>query len=230
MLLLLFVAALASAAPLTHGERLEFAARWMGLEAGSATSTLRKEGERWVIEARARSAKWVEPMYPIDDWLRSEGVPGQGVRRYLTRFREGRFQQDQDMRFGPLEILVHRDQWFKDGWRSWQRHYPYVPGTEDPLSAIYRLRVEAPAPGATTSFPVFNGRRTLTVRVTAELGPTTDGKPTRKLQVTTPRSGDFQGRLTLLLSEDEDRVPMQTIISTRAGAVHVNLASRTVIP
>lgn len=228
--MLLLVAALASAAPLTHGETLDFAVRWMGVDAGRATSTLRQEGKRWVIEARARSAKWVEPLYPIDDWMRSEGVPGQGAERHLTRFREGRFQQEQDMRFGPLAILVHRDQWFEDGWRSWQRHYPYLPGTEDPLSAIYRLRVEAPAPGATTSFPVFNGRRTLTVRVTAEPGPTTDGRPSRKLRVTTARSGDFQGSLTLLLSEDEDRVPLRTILSTRAGAVHVNLAARTVSP
>lgn len=225
---MLLLAALLAAAPLTDGERLRFSLRWMGIEAGSATTSLRREGERWVIEAQARSARWVDPMYPVDDWMRSEGVPGTGALRYLTRYREGRFQQDQDMRFGPLEVLVDRDQLFADGWHSWTRHYPFVPGTEDPLSAIYHLRVHTPAVGETRQLPVFNGRRTLPVEARGEPGPEVDRRPTRKVVVTSARSGDFQGSLTLLLSDDEDRVPLQTVIATRAGPVHVNLAERTV--
>lgn len=226
----LLLVTLAAAAPLRDGERLEFAVRWMGIEAGSAWSTLTAAAEGWVVEAGAKNAGWLDGLYPIDDWMRSEWRPGEGSRRYLTRFREGRFHQDQEMWIGPPEVRVRRSQAHADGWRSSEGRYAWVPGAEDPLSAIYRLRVDPPPVGGTTEFPVFNGKRTLRLRASAEPGPTVGEVPTRRLVLRSAREGDYDGGIDLLVSEDADRVPMEAVIATRAGPVKVALVRRTVPP
>jgi len=201
---------------------------WLGIDAGTAWSTLRGGAEGWVVETGARNAGWLDHLYPIDDWMRSSFGASGGSRRYETRFREGRFHQDQDMRLGPPEVLVARSQRFDEGWRSWESRYRWVEGAEDPISAVYRLRVDAPEVGTTVDLPVFNGKRTLTLAATAAPGPEVDGVPTRELTVRSASEGDYAGSVRLLLTEDAWRVPVRAWVGTRAGTVAVALTHRSV--
>lgn len=220
---------LALAGPLTPGERLEWSVSWLGIEAGTAWSTLAQGPDGWIIEVGARNASWLDHLYPIDDWMRSTwSFPPGGSRRYETRSREGRFRQDQDMRLGPPEILVHRGQDGETGWHEWDSRYRHVAGAEDPITAVFRLRVDPPPVGGTVGFPVFNGKKTLTLAATGAVGEVVDGTPTREVQVRSAADGDYAGSVTLLLSEDADRVPLRASVSTRAGPVTVSLRSRVV--
>lgn len=189
---------------------------------------MREGASGWVVETGARNAGWLDGLYPIDDWMRSTFALGGGSLRYETRFREGRFHQDQDMRLGPPEVVVARSQRFDEGWRSSEGRYRWVDGAEDPISAVYRLRVDAPPVGGSVDFPVFNGKKTLTLRAVAAAGPEVDGAPTRELTVRSAADGDYEGSVRLLLTEDADRVPVRAWIGTRAGPVAVALTRRVV--
>jgi hypothetical protein len=224
----LLLLGVALAAPLTSGERLEWTVSWMGIDAGTAWSTLTGAGDAWVVETGARNAPWLDALHPIDDWMRSTWSPVAGSRRYETRFREGRFRQDQDMVLGPPEVRVHRGQQGDEGWRTWDSHYRWVAGSEDPISAVYALRVRPPEVGGSTDVTVFNGKKTLVLRASGSTGPRVDGVATRSVDVRSASDGDYAGSLTLLLSEDADRVPLRASIGTRAGTVTVALTRRVV--
>lgn len=203
------------------GERLAWTVTWMGIEAGEVTATVAEAGDAWAIEVASRSARWLEPLYPIDDRLVSVWDPATGSRAYTTRFREGRFHQDQRMRFGPDAIVVWRNQRFDDGWRAWEDRYDAAPGVEDPVSALYRLRA---APLAEeTRFPVFSGRQA--IEVVARLGEreAVGGVPAWPIEVTTEHRGDVRGRLRVWLSDDAARVPLRAVVETRAGDVTLRL-------
>lgn len=224
-MLLLALLPPAHAAPLVDGERLEWSVAWLGVPAGRAWATLRARGEGWAVEAGCRSAEWLAGLYPIDDWLLSEWG-ADGSARYRTRFREGRFLQDQDMRFGPEAFVVARTQWIDEAWKSWEDRHAPVAGAHDPVSAFYRVREVAPPVGETRSLPLWTGRRGATVRIVGVAASTVDGVAAWELEVLTVAGEDVKGRMRVWLSDDEDRVPLAAEIDTRAGAVRVTLASR----
>src|SRR5688572_18625414 len=117
MLPLLLSAALA--APSFVGEKLRWDIAFAGVTGGQAWAEVVPGADGAVhIEAGAKNADWYERVYSIDDFVRSPWVPGAGSRRYETRFREGRFQQDQDMRLTPSGVSVWRKQRFEEGWRE----------------------------------------------------------------------------------------------------------------
>ncbi|MFZ5480348.1 MAG: DUF3108 domain-containing protein [Myxococcota bacterium] len=207
----------ALAGPLVDGERLAWRVSWMGVDAGEAWATLHARGEAWAVEAGCRSARWLAPLYPIDDLLWSE--PG----RYRTRFREGGFQQDQDMRFGPDALVVARSQLIDGAWKQWEDRYPAAPGAEDPVSAFYRLREDAVA-GGEARFPLFTGRRVVEVVAAA-----VDEGDRLAVHVRRGEDGpDVKDAMTVWLSDDADRVPVEAVIQTRAGPVRVTLEARSV--
>lgn len=221
----LLLVAFADAAPLQDGERLEWTVSWMGIDAGHAWATLRARGEGWIVEAGCRSADWLAGLYPIDDWILSEWVGG-GATRYRTRFREGRFQQDQDMRFGPDALVVARTQRIDGAWKSWEDTHPPKPGTLDPVAAFYRVREVAPAPGERVVVPLWTGAKMAEARLTGLGREVLDGQPARVVEVATMRGEDVRGRTTLWLGDDADRVPLAAVIDTDAGPVRVRLDRR----
>jgi hypothetical protein len=54
------------------------------------------------------------------------------------------------------------------------------------------------------------------------------GQLATRIEVSTGHEGDVQGKLVVLVSQDEDRVPLQVIVQTRAGPVYATLSRRTV--
>lgn len=223
-----FGAAAAPDVPLVGGERLEWAISWMGIDAGAAWSTTAGSGVGWVFEAGARSAGWLASMYPIDDLLRSEWTSGVGSSRYVTRFREGRFEQDQDMRFSADGVVVARWQRFDEGPRAWEDRYPPAPAAEDPVSAFYRLREEAGPVGERVRYLVWTGRKSIPMIVWTAAVEAYDGQPAFRIEVLTDHGNeDVEPKMTVWITDDAARVPLAALVRTRAGPVKATLVNRT---
>lgn len=220
--------AVAVAGPLEPGERLEWSVEWMGMTAGTAWATLKQSGESWIIEAGCDSAGMVDRMYSIHDTLVSHWSPADGSRRYVTRFREGRFHQDQEMELAPDSFLVRRSQRFTEGWRTWEDRYTGQPDVEDPVSAFYRLRTMALSVGDVARFPLFTGKRTVTLQASVVERVFLGTTATLKVEVATEHKGDLEGRFTVYMTEDADRVPLKVAVPTRAGPVNATLAKRSI--
>lgn len=229
MLLLAVLLGNAHAGPVAPGERLEWAVTWMGIAAGTAWSTAATAAEGLRFEAGCTSAPWLASLYPVDDRLISTWRPGAGSSRYVTRFREGDFQQDTDAHLAGTPIVVARAQRFDDGWRSWEETRAAAPGVEDPVSAFYRLREEAGPVGERVRFEVWTGRKPAWVQVWTAAAEVVDGAPALRVEVLAEHGGgDLEAKMTVWLSDDADRVPIVAEVRTRAGPVRAALTRRVV--
>jgi len=215
------------AAPIEIGERLEWSVQWMGMSAGTAWAMLSSAGSTITIEAGCDTSGVVEKMYSIHDRLTSTWSPESGSHAYVTRYREGTFQQDMDMRFDPDTFLVKRTQLYGDGWKTSENRYTPVAHVEDPVSAFYRIRMSKLDVGGSISFPLFTGKKTVTLLARAVNTGVVNGQPATRVEISTGHEGDLQGRLTVMVSQDENRVPLQVIVQTRAGPVYATLTRRT---
>ncbi|MEL6343515.1 MAG: DUF3108 domain-containing protein [Myxococcota bacterium] len=216
------------------GERLTWSLSFAGITAGEAWATVKPgpTSDQQIIEAGARNADWYGAIYSIDDFIRSTGSLTSGSVRYETRFREGGFQQDQDMTLSPEGITVWRNQKFKEGWREWTKTYPAAPGAADPLSALYMLRrLEGEGPWV---LPVFSGEETWPLEVEllgrevwskGVMGPVT----VRVLSLRTLHEGDWEqrGKFLVYVTEDAHRVPARVVIKLNVGAIRAELIAHT---
>ena len=227
MLCLLLIAAVLAGSLV--GEVIRWEIQFAGVTGGHMWCTLVEgEGNTVHIEAGARSADWYARLYPIDDFVRSTWTPGQGSSRYETRFREGRFHQDQDMRLEADGFTVWRRQEFEEGWREWDRTYPASPGVEDPVSAIYALRLlsgEGP-----WTYPVFSGEKTWPLQIELlrreHLKDTPLGAvDVLVLSLRTLHEGDWEqrGRFLMYVTDDERRIPVRFVVKTNFGAIRANM-------
>lgn len=222
-----------SPAHLVVGERLEWAISWMGVSAGSAWSTASAgpaggSSASWVFQAGARSADWLASLYPIDDLIRSEWTVGVGSARYVTKFREGRFQQDQDMRLGPAGVVVARSQRFDEGWRTWEDRYAAAPAAEDPVSAFYRLRDLAGPVGERVRLSVWTGRRAVPMEVWTAAAEPYEGQPALRVEVLSHHdTANVEPKMTVWISDDAARAPLAAVMYTRAGPVKAALVTRS---
>ncbi len=203
-------------------DRLTFTARWMGLDAGVAEAeSVVTEGVR-VVTVTARNAGWLDSLYPIDDRIVSRAGTEGGSLLYQTTFREGRFLQDQEMRFTGGGVDVARSQ-FEDGrWNQYSSHYSSPAGVEDPVSAFYRIREADLQVGDVRHMAVFNGKRTLDIVVTCiGSAPAPSGEPVRHITLVSASEGDFRGGIDLYLSASN--VPVLVVVQTRAGPVRIEV-------
>ncbi len=228
-MLALLLAGSVAAAPIVPGERLEWTVSWMGIHAGTAWSTTSSAAAGLLFEAGCASLPWLARHYPIDDRLRSEWRPGGGSARYVTRFREGDFQQDQDMRLDGDPIVVALSQRFDEGWRSWEDRHAAVDGVEDPVSAFYRLREEAGPVGERVRYVVWTGRKAAGVQIHTAAAEAIDGRAALRVEVLAEhKGGDLEPKMTVWVSDDADRVPLVAEVRTRAGPVRATLIRRVV--
>lgn len=230
MLLLAGMAALAAGGP---GEALVWSVRVAGINAGQAgTRSLEGPGHHITIETWLKNADWYAPIYTVDDSTRSTWSPQGGSVRYETRFREGGFQQDQDMRLDPAGFEVWRRQKGKEGWREWTTPYAAAPYVEDPVTVIFALR-ESSGEGP-WSMPVFSGKNTwplnaeLIRRETLE-GTALGNVDVRVIALQTRHRGEWeqQGRFLVYLTDDAERIPIRMVIRSSIGAIRVDLIAYT---
>lgn len=200
----------------------------MGAEAGTAVATTVAEANRWRVKMDTKSSSWVDALYPIDDSMTSTWEPGVGTRGYTTRFREGRFHQDQVMRFGVDGVQVDRHQLVDGAWRDTSDSYAHPGAVEDPLSALWRLRTEALT--GDIRFPVWTGKRVMTLRAKVGAREMIGATPAWKVVIgqDSHEIEDVEGRLTVWIADDDTRAPVQAAVKTKAGTVTAVLTGRTV--
>lgn len=219
-------------APLAfEGEYLRWEIKYMGVTGGFAEAwTEAGEDGRLVTTGIAQNAPWYAKIYTLDDRVRSTWDPAGGSSAYDTWFREGKFQQDQEMRLGADAITVQDRILREDGWKEWQHEYPAHPGAEDPVSAFFRLRMMDLA--TAQRFPVFSGKRTWTLEVvprkterlkTAAFGPV----DTQLVELRTAHEGDLEqkGRFLLWVTDDARRVPVRMVVKTNLGPIRADLVA-----
>ena len=222
--------------PFGVGERIRWSVTYMKVQAGQAWVQVDgAEDGALGISGGAKNAAWYGRFYTIDDQVDSLWDPrGPGSLRYVTRFREGSFHQDQHMDIGTEEIRVQREQRFSEGWRSWEDSYPGTGrAVEDPTTAFFRVRMLALDSGQTYSFPVFSGRETWELRV--EVEPRTSMETVLgelqviPVRVFTKHQGDLEqkGRIVLFLSDDARRIPVRAVMQTNVGPIRADLISYT---
>ncbi len=229
MMFLTLLTATVLAAPITPNEKLEWSVQWMGMTAGVAWSTLKKDGDGYRIDAGCESRGMAASMYPVDDVLTSWWSPETGSSSYYTKFREGSFQQDQQMTFLPNRFSVKRTTLKSGEWVTKTQRYPSQPRVEDPLAALYRIRAAMLEAGKSVSFPIFTGRSTVTLKAVAGTKKTTiAGYPSLQVDVYASHEGDVKGNFTVYMSTDENRVPVQLKLQTKMGAVTATISRRSV--
>lgn len=205
------------------GERLSFAAEWMGIRAGTAVATTRAVAAGWSTELATRSDPWLEPLYPIDDTVGSQWSFS-GSTEYVTRYREGRFQQDQTMRFDATGIDVARRQLIDGAWKDWRDHYDPAPGVFDPVAAIFQLRGRPEA----GTFRVFSGKRVVPVVCVDEGVEFLDGLLAHRIDLQTQHEGVLKDKIVAWFADDPTRAPLRAVVYTRAGPVNLILTGRAV--
>lgn len=209
------------------GERLRWEVRYAGIAVGAAWAEARPEGGAVILEAGARNAAWYESIYVVDDLVRSTWRPGEGSLRYQTWFREGSFHQDQDMRLEARGIEVWRRQLRDGAWQESTDRYAAAPGAEDPMSALYALRLaEGEGPWR---YVVWNGKKALTVVATAgpeETMETALGElRARRVSLGVPHDGEVKqkGAFVVWLSADARRLPVRAELDANVGAFRADL-------
>jgi hypothetical protein len=214
----------ALAAEVLRGERLEWSVQWLGMEAGRVVAQVSGTTERATLEITSWSTGLAAALHPVDDFIRSTWVPGLGSVRYETRFREGRFAQDQDIALGPERIVARRHELRGGAWRDVEDSYPYEAGAEDPISSLWRLRAGDPARDAT--FACFTGRKTHGILVRA-LGHDEQGW---RLEVGAAADRARHGVFYVWIDDSPSRLPVRAEFPTRAGTVSLVLTSSLQAP
>lgn len=229
---------LALAAP-TDGEHLRYEATWLGLLAGTAEAQLQAvdvttvaqspAGPAWAATIKTRSAGWVESIYPVNDVVTGRWTAA-GSFDYTTRFREGRFQQDQFMAFAGTAVNVSRRQLIDGVWKEWSDTYAVATGLWDPVAAVYQLRERWTG---TVELLAFSGRKSVPVRGTSLGADPVDnvlGVATERVDVRVGYDGTMKPWMMVWFGTDADRVPVEAVIQTRGGPVTIRLVERTVSP
>jgi len=215
------------------GEELVWGITYAGITGAVASATVSDApGGSLYISTAIKNADWYARIYTIDDTTRSTWVPGDGSTRYETRFREGGFQQDQDMRLAPSSFSVWRHQKLKEGWKEWTTEYPGHPYAEDPVTAFFAIRtLDGAGPW---SMPVFSGEATWPLHVedagreTLAVEPLGE-VPVRVLSLQTRHRGEWeqQGRFLVYVTDDERRIPVRFVIRSSIGAIRADLIGYT---
>jgi hypothetical protein len=220
--------------PFGPGERLGWELRYLGVLAGFAWAEVEDAGDgRVILRGGARNAPWYAAIYTLDDLVESLWDPAApGSSRYVTRFREGGFHQDQRMEIAPDEVRVARRQRFHEGWREWEDRYPGpARPVEDPQSAFYRLRTLPLVPGERYRFPVFSGRETWDLDLVVEppevLRTALGERRVLPVRLFTRHHGDLEqrGRIVVYVTDDARRLPVRAVLHTNFGAVRADLTT-----
>ena len=210
-----------------HGEWMSWDITYAGVVAGSAWAEATWREDHYELTGGCQNAPWYEAIYTLDDFVRSTWVPGEGSRRYETRFREGGFHQDQDMVLAADGFTVWRHQEIDGEWRDWSTPYPASIGAEDPVSAIYALR-RATGDGPWT-WPVFSGKETwpLLVEVVeaAALDAVLATVAVDVLELRVAHEGDIEqrGRFRVYVTDDARRVPVRVTVGSSVGTFRADL-------
>ena len=133
--------------PFAPGEELNFAVKFGVVRAGDArlAVTTGKSPENYRLVSTAKSSRFFDTFFPVDDRIVSEWSPKLRVPlEFEKRSREGKYKKDERLQFDQERGLAL----YANG-----RREKIPPGTQDVLSAFYAVRAHKLVPGASFSIP-----------------------------------------------------------------------------
>ena len=152
--------------PFEPGETLTYKLRWKFVNAGTAVFQVQPIAEMHGIPAHhflltIRSSSLVDMFYKVRD--RVEGYTDLAVTRsllYTNEQREGSYSRDVTVTFDWQNEMAQ----FANRGEKQDPIFIY-PGTLDPLSVIYHLRMQELVPGNVLKVPATDGKRIVIGRV-----------------------------------------------------------------
>lgn len=225
------VASISDSSPhssLRIGETLNFQIKWGVVPAGTATMSITEAKEVsgrpcLHVVATAVSNPVFDKVYPVRDqfesFMDSSDLRSWAFKKHL---REGKFRRDQVVRSDHAAGKAY----YHDG-----SSYDLTPGAYDVLSAFYYVRTLPLVDGDEYFLDSHSDKKNYPIRVTVH----------RRERVSVPagtfdcvvveptlRSGDFfknEGSLTIWLTDDERRMPVQMKSKIPVGSISVELES-----
>ena len=152
--------------PFEPGETLTYKLRWKFINAGTAVFQVQPLAEMdgnpaYHFVLKIRSSAFVDLFYKVRD--RVEAYTDLGVTRsllYKNEQREGSYDRDVTVTFDWQNEMAQFDN------RGEKQDPIFIyPGTFDPLSVIYYLRMQELAPGNVLKAPATDGKRIVIGRV-----------------------------------------------------------------
>jgi hypothetical protein len=148
------------------GERLTFDLKWGAIGAGSAVlqvlpMTTVNNVEAYHFEVTVRSSKTIDPIFKIRDRLESYAdINMTHSLLYKQKIREGGYRKDRVITFdwekNELEYISDK--------RA-PKYVPIIPGTFDPLSAFYFIRLQPFRVLSSIASPITDGKINVIGRV-----------------------------------------------------------------
>ena len=142
-------------------ERLEYELSYTGIPAGHAVQEVRQVGTDIHIVSTARSAKWLQFFFPVDDRIESfleSGSPPLHIgtpRLYQERKHEGRTITNREARFDSQKLEVttvdHRN--------KTEKKHAITKRTYDTLSSFYYFRTVPLQVGASHFIDIYDCKR-----------------------------------------------------------------------
>ena len=221
--------------PFAPGETLTYKLRWKFINAGTAVFQVQPVTQMHGIPAHhflltIRSSSFVDVFYKVRD--RVEAYTDLAITRsllYRNEQREGSYSRDVTVTFEWQNEIAQ----FENRGEKQDPIFIY-PGTFDPLSVIYYLRMQELAPGNVLKAPATDGKRIVIGRV----------KVVEKQKVKVP-AGKFDAFLVepdlgrmggvvkrskaaavqIWVSADERRIPLKVSGSAKLGSFSAVLVS-----
>ena len=208
------------------GELMEFSIDYGKINAGGGTleclGVTTYRGRRvYHIESKAHSNRFFTAFYKVRDKVVSYiDVETLCSLYFHKRLREGDYKKTVEISFDHDGNVAR----YADG-----RSFEILPGTQDVLSAFYYVRNLDLAPGKVYSVPAHSSRRTYDLRVIVHgrervevaagawdcfvVEPVIEGEGLFK----------HEGRITLYISDDEQRIPVLIRTKVPVGSIDVRL-------
>ncbi len=212
------------------GEQLVFSVRYGKIPAGEATLSIVDQnfvdGHPCLhVVSTARSSSVFDKVYPVRDRYESYmDVDSLYSRHFEKHLREGRYKADQVVRMDQEAGRAR----YHDG-----REFEIPHGTFDVLSAFYRVRTMELKEGSEFFLDSHADRKNYPMKVSV-IGKERVETPVGTFDcfVLEPRlrSGAFfkgEGKLTIWLTDDERRIPVQMKSKIPIGSISVVLTSMT---
>ncbi len=214
------------AVPFGVGEHLEFSVNYNVLRAGTATLSVESVEDYdghdcYKLVSTASSNSVVSTFFEVRDRVESlMDVKGLFSRRFEKHLKEGGYVKDEEIHFDYAARLAY----YTDG-----DTVEILQSTQDALSALYFARTLDLEVGKLVAFPEHAGKKNYPLRVRV-LGKERIRTPAGKFNciVVEPRmksEGIFKhkGRLTVWLTDDDRRMPVQMKSQIVIGAITAEL-------
>lgn len=212
------------------GEKLTYSVRYGPIRAGEATMEVTGLEDAYGhqsfhVTSRAKSNDFFDSVYRVRDfvesWMDEEHLYS---RRFRKSLHEGNYRSEQDIEMDQDHRLAR----YQDG-----RVFEFAPGAHDVLSAFYYVRTLELKPGQEIWLESHADRKNYPLKVLV-LGRERIKTPAGEFaclivepMLRVPGLFKHEGNLTIWLTEDERKMPVQMKSKISVGSITVLLTAFT---